>query len=91
MAEPTRGQRWGRVDLASVCALAPNHTAVSVYAYLCCHANRRGEAWPRVATVAADLSVSTATVRRAIAALLTADVVARKSPTMLVVRAIARA
>ncbi len=42
------------------------HRAVSVYIYLYDRANKKGECWPSVKTIAGDIKLSPATVRRAI-------------------------
>lgn len=42
------------------------HRAVSVYTYLYDRANKKGECWPSVKTIAGDIKLSPATVRRAI-------------------------
>lgn len=42
------------------------HRAVAVYTYLYDRANKNGECWPSVKTIAGDIKLSTATVRRAI-------------------------
>ena len=42
------------------------HQAVSVYIYLYDRANKNGECWPSVKTIAGDIKLSPATVRRAI-------------------------
>ena len=42
------------------------HRAVAVYAYLYDRANKNGECWPSVATIAKEIKLSQATVRRAI-------------------------
>lgn len=42
------------------------HRAVSVYIYLSDRANKDGECWPAIPTIAADLKLSQSTVRRAI-------------------------
>lgn len=75
MAEATRDGRWGKVHLAAVKKIAPNMTAVAVYAYLCCCANTSGESWPANETISDDLSVSAVTVRRALKVLLDRDLI----------------
>ena len=42
------------------------HRAVSVYIYLCDRANKSGECWPAIPTIARDLKLSQSTVRRAL-------------------------
>lgn len=42
------------------------HRAVSVYIYLFDRANRDGECWPAIPTIATDLKISQSTVRRAL-------------------------
>ena len=42
------------------------HRAVSVYIYLYDRANKQGECWPAIPTIANDLKLSASTVRRAI-------------------------
>ena len=42
------------------------HRAVAVYTYLHNRANKNGECWPSVNTIAGDIKLSPATVRRAI-------------------------
>ena len=42
------------------------HRAVAVYTYLYDRANKTGECWPSVKTIAGDIKLSPATVRRAI-------------------------
>ena len=42
------------------------HRAIVVYAYLADRANKDGECWPAVASIAADLKLSKSTVRRAV-------------------------
>lgn len=43
-----------------------SHRAVAVYTYLYERANKNGECWPSVKTIAGDIKLSPATVRRAI-------------------------
>ena len=43
-----------------------SHRAVAVYTYLYDRANKKGECWPSVNTIAGDIKLSPATVRRAI-------------------------
>lgn len=42
------------------------HRAVAVYVYLYDRANKNGECWPSVSTIAKEIKLSQATVRRAI-------------------------
>lgn len=42
------------------------HRAVSVYIYLADRANKEGECWPSIPTIAAELKLSQSTVRRAL-------------------------
>ncbi len=42
------------------------HRAFTVYRYLLDRANKNGECWPSVNTIAGDIKLSPATVRRAI-------------------------
>ena len=42
------------------------HRAVAVYIYLFDRANREGQCWPAVPTIAREIKLSKATVRRAI-------------------------
>ena len=42
------------------------HRAVAVYIYLADRANRDGECWPAIPTIAGDLNGSQSTVRRAL-------------------------
>ena len=49
------------------------HRAVSVYIYLTDRANKDGECWPAIPTIAAELKLSQSTVRRALRDLREAD------------------
>lgn len=42
------------------------HRAVSVYIYLSDRANKNGECWPAIPTIASELKLSESTVRRAL-------------------------
>lgn len=42
------------------------HRAITVYMYLRDRANRNGECWPGIKTIAADLNLSRSTVKRAL-------------------------
>ena len=54
------------------------HRAVAVYTYLYDRANKNGECWPSVKTIAGDIKLSTATVRRAIKDLKNAKLITTK-------------
>ncbi len=43
-----------------------SHRAVSVYSYLSDRANKDGECWPAIPTIARELKLSQSTVRRAL-------------------------
>ena len=47
--------------------------AVVVFLYLLDHANKQGECWPAVPTIAEDLKISESTVRRAVKELKKAE------------------
>ena len=49
------------------------HRAVAVYIYLADRANRDGECWPTIPTIARELKLSQSTVRRALQDLRKAD------------------
>ena len=51
------------------------HRAVSVYIYLDDRANRNGECWPSIPTIAKELKLSQSTVRRALNDLRKADLI----------------
>lgn len=42
------------------------HRAISVYIYLADRANKNGECWPAIPTIARELKLSQSTVRRAL-------------------------
>lgn len=42
------------------------HRAISVYIYLLDRANKDGECWPAIPTIASELKLSQSTVRRAL-------------------------
>ncbi len=42
------------------------HRAVAVYVYLADRTNKSGECWPAIPTIAKDIKLSEATVRRAL-------------------------
>lgn len=54
------------------------HRAVAVYTYLYDRANTYGECWPSVKTIAGDIKLSPATVRRAIKDLKNAKLIITK-------------
>ena len=54
------------------------HRAVAVYTYLYDRANKNGECWPSVKTIAGDIKLSPATVRRAIKDLKNAKLLTTK-------------
>ena len=54
----------GRLDFLSRIELP--HRAVSVYIYLSDRANKDGECWPAIPTIASQLRLSQSTVRRAL-------------------------
>ena len=49
------------------------HRALSVYIYLSDRANKNGECWPAIPTIAKELKLSQSTVRRALRYLRKAD------------------
>ncbi|MCI9126181.1 MAG: helix-turn-helix domain-containing protein [Eubacterium sp.] len=51
------------------------HRAVAVYVYLYDRANREGQCWPAVPTIAREIKLSEATVRRAIKDLRNAELI----------------
>lgn len=53
------------------------HRAKSVYMYLRDRANRDGECWPCIRTIAADLRLSRRTVQRALSDLTAAGILTR--------------
>lgn len=54
------------------------HRAVAVYTYLYDRANNNSECWPSVKTIAGDIKLSPATVRRAIKDLKNAKLITTK-------------
>jgi predicted transcriptional regulator len=42
------------------------HRAISVYIYLLDRANKKGECWPAIPTIATELKLSQSTIRRAL-------------------------
>ena len=53
------------------------HRAVTVYAYLCDMANKKGECWPSTITVSKDLGLSRRTIVRALNDLENAGLIKR--------------
>ena len=51
------------------------HRAVSVYIYLYDRANKNGECWPAIPTIAKELKLSKSTVRRALKDLIKAGLI----------------
>ena len=58
--------------------MALPHRAVAVYTYLYDRANKNGECWPSIKTIAGDIKLSPATVRRAIMDLRKAGLIETK-------------
>ena len=56
------------------------HRAVAVYIYLADRANRDGECWPAIPTIARELKLSQSTVRRALQDLRKAEKMTKKHP-----------
>ena len=54
----------GRLDFLYRMDLS--HRAVSVYIYLYDRANKNGECWPAIPTIAKELKLSQSTIRRAL-------------------------
>lgn len=54
------------------------HRAVSVYTYLSDRANKQGECWPAIPTIAEELKLSQSTVRRALHDLRKAGLITTK-------------
>lgn len=54
------------------------HRAVSVYTYLSDRANKQGECWPAIPTIASELKLSESTVRRALRDLRKAGLITSK-------------
>lgn len=54
------------------------HRAVSVYTYLSDRANKNGECWPAIPTIAEELKLSESTVRRALRDLRKAGLITTK-------------
>ena len=63
----------GRLD--KIYQLDLPHRAIAVYCYLYERANKEGECWPAVPTIAQEIKLSDATVRRAIRDLKKAGVI----------------
>ena len=63
----------GRLD--AVYQMELPHRAVAVYGYLMDRANGDGECWPAIPTIAEEIKLSEATVRRAIKDLKNAGVI----------------
>ena len=61
----------------SIYASDLNHRARAVYMYLKDHADSKGQCWPGVKTSAADLDLSSSTVRRALDDLCRAGLVSK--------------
>ena len=56
-----------------------NHRAKAVYIYLKDHANKEGTCWPGIKTIAAGVSLSRSTVKRALDDLVKAGLVEKTS------------
>ena len=54
------------------------HRAIAVYTYLYDRVNKNGEGWPSVKTIAGDIKLSPATIRRAIKDLRKAGLIETK-------------
>ena len=54
------------------------HRAVSVYIYLHDRANKNGECWPAIPTIAKELKLSQSTIRRALKDLRKAELIETK-------------
>lgn len=66
MTSGTETTRYGTVQARAFGDLAGQPTAIAVYAALATWANRDGECWPHRQTIADQLGLSVATVRRAL-------------------------
>ena len=55
-----------------------SHRAVAVYIYLADRANKNGECWPAIPTIASELKLSQSTVRRALQDLRKVDLLETK-------------
>lgn len=51
------------------------HRAIVVYYYLCERANKEGECWPAINTIAQEIKLSRSTVKRAIGELKIAELI----------------
>lgn len=56
-----------------------SHRARTVYMYLKDHADKKGQCWPGIRTIAAELDLSRSTVKRALDDLSRAGFIARES------------
>lgn len=65
----TDPQWWGKITRDAIMRIAPNMSAVAVYAYLCTRVDRAGVCWPSTDLIAEELGVSTRTAQRALRAL----------------------
>ena len=63
------------VDMRFLYEMELPHRAVAVYQYLFFRADREGQCWPAVPTIAKDLKLSEKTVRRSIKDLQKADLI----------------
>ena len=63
------------VDMRFLYEMELPHRAVAVYQYLYFRADREGQCWPAVPTIAKDLKLSEKTVRRSIKDLQKADLI----------------
>jgi len=55
-----------------------NHRAKVVYMYLKDHADKQGECWPGIGTIAVELDISRSTVKRALDDLSRAGLIAKE-------------
>ena len=62
----------------SIYASDLNHRARSVYMYLKDHADKDGQCWPGIKTIAAGVSLSRSTVKRALDDLVKAGLVVKE-------------
>ena len=75
LRNPTRSNGNNLLHLVNkYCSDLP-HRAVSVYIYLDDRANKDGECWPSISTIAKELKLSQSTVRRALRDLRKADLI----------------
>lgn len=56
-----------------------SHRARTVYMYLKDHADKNGQCWPGIRTIAAELGISRSTVKRALDDLCRAGLITRES------------